>query len=114
GHVRQPLPLWNLSADSHGDSSGGEGDGMRIIENASRYVSRRGFLQSALASGAFVLCGRLIPEPLWAADAQSAGALFEPNMWLSIASEGTVTIVASLGDGMRQPHSSAPGGGRRT
>jgi len=78
---------------------------MRIIENASRYVSRRGFLQSALASGAFVLCGRLIPEPLWAADAQSAGALFEPNMWLSIASEGTVTIVA---------HRSEMGCGSRT
>ena len=73
---------------------------MKLIEN----VSRRGFLQGVLASGVFVLSARLVPEPLWAAEADKAAAL-DPNMWLSIASDGTVTIVA---------HRSEMGCGSRT
>ena len=73
---------------------------MKLIEN----VSRRGFLQGVLASGVFVLSARLVPEPLWAAEGEAAAAL-DPNMWLSIASDGTVTIVA---------HRSEMGCGSRT
>jgi isoquinoline 1-oxidoreductase beta subunit len=78
---------------------------MKLIENVSGHASRRGFLQGALASGAFVLAARFLPEPLWAADGEAAAAPFEPSLWMSIASDGTVTIVA---------HRSEMGCGSRT
>jgi isoquinoline 1-oxidoreductase beta subunit len=74
---------------------------MNIIEN----VSRRGFLQGVLASGVFVLSARLIPKPLWAAEAEAAAPGIQPSLWMSIASDGTVTIVA---------HRSEMGCGSRT
>ena len=86
---------------------------MNLIENVSRqvsphrsslHVSRRGFLQAALASGAFVLSVRFIPQPLFAAEGETAPA-FDPSVWMSIASDGTVTIVA---------HRSEMGCGSRT
>ena len=73
---------------------------MKLIEN----VSRRGFLQGALVSGVFVLGARFLPEPLWAAEG-GASAAFEPSLWVAIASDGTVTIVA---------HRSEMGCGSRT
>ena len=78
---------------------------MKLIENVSRHVSRRGFLQGALASGVFVLSVRFVPAPLWAAEGDAAAAPFEPSLWMSIASDGTVTIVA---------HRSEMGCGSRT
>jgi isoquinoline 1-oxidoreductase beta subunit len=83
---------------------------MKRIENVSRQVggnfSRRHFLQGALASGVFVLGARFIPEPLWAAQGETAAPPpFEPSLWMSIASDGTVTIVA---------HRSEMGCGSRT
>ncbi len=72
----------------------------KIVEN----VSRRGFLQGALASGVFILSARFVPQPLWAAEGEAAAA-FDPTVWLSIASDGTVTIVA---------HRSEMGCGSRT
>src|ERR1700694_763600 len=78
---------------------------MKIIENVSLHVSRRGFLHGALASGVFVLSARLIPEPLWAAEGEAAAPPFQPSLWMSIASDGTVTIVA---------HRSEMGCGSRT
>jgi len=81
---------------------------MKLIENVSRQVggnfSRRGFLQGALASGVFVLGARFIPEPLWA-QGETPAPPFEPSLWMSIASDGTVTIVA---------HRSEMGCGSRT
>ena len=74
---------------------------MNIIEN----VSRRGFLQGVVASGVFVLSARLIPEPLWAAEGEAAAPGIQPSLWMSIASDGTVTIVA---------HRSEMGCGSRT
>lgn len=74
---------------------------MKIIEN----VSRRGFLQGALASGVFVLGARLVPETLWAAEGDAAPAALQPSLWMAIASDGTVTIVA---------HRSEMGCGSRT
>src|SRR5208282_1773326 len=78
---------------------------MKLIENVSQQVSRRGFLQGALASGVFVLSVRFVPAPLWAAEGEAAAAPFEPSLWMSIASDGTVTIVA---------HRSEMGCGSRT
>jgi isoquinoline 1-oxidoreductase beta subunit len=78
---------------------------MKLIENVSRHVSRRGFLQGALASGVFVLSVRFVPGPLWAAEGEAAAAPFAPSLWMSIASDGAVTIVA---------HRSEMGCGSRT
>src|ERR1700694_5715753 len=78
---------------------------MKIIENVSLHVSRRGFLHGALASGVFVLSARFIPAPLWAAEGEAAAPAFQPSLWMSIASDGTVTIVA---------HRSEMGCGSRT
>ncbi len=74
---------------------------MKLIEN----VSRRGFLQGAIASGVFVLSATFVPEKLWAAEGEAAAAAFDPTVWMSIASDGTVTIVA---------HRSEMGCGSRT
>lgn len=64
---------------------------MSHIEN----VSRRGFLKGAFAAGSFVLGMQTVPHALWAVSANEAPAIFEPDMYLSIAGDGTVTIIAS-------------------
>jgi isoquinoline 1-oxidoreductase subunit beta len=74
---------------------------MNHIEN----VSRRRFVKTALVAGAFVLGARLVPEPLWASASDVAPAVFAPDIFLGIASDGTVTIVA---------HRSEMGCGSRT
>ncbi len=74
---------------------------MNNIQN----VSRRGFLKTAFAAGSFVLGARFIPEPLWASTSDDAAAVFRPDIFLGIASDGTVTIVA---------HRSEMGCGSRT
>ncbi|MGH8314830.1 MAG: molybdopterin cofactor-binding domain-containing protein [Steroidobacterales bacterium] len=74
---------------------------MSSIEN----VSRRSFVQAALATSVFVLGARLVRDAAWAADAEAPGRREEPNLWLAIAADGTVTIVA---------HRSEMGCGSRT
>ena len=74
---------------------------MNHIQN----VSRRGFLKGAFAAGTFVLGARLVPEPVWAYASSTAPAVFQPDIFLGIASDGTVTIVA---------HRSEMGCGSRT
>jgi len=76
------------------------------IEN----VSRRGFLKGIAGAGAFVLSARYLPEsllaaaePSAAADSMAAAAL-QPNVYLAIATDGTVFIVAhraEMGSGDR-------------
>jgi isoquinoline 1-oxidoreductase subunit beta len=58
-------------------------------------VSRRGFLKGAFAAGTFVLGVQIIPEMLWAKPASDGSAIFQPDMYLTIASDGTITIIAS-------------------
>lgn len=73
---------------------------MKLIEN----VSRREFLEGTLATGAFVLGVKLIPQPLWAWEGEAAPVPLQPSLWMAIAPEGTVTIVAhrtEMGNGIR-------------
>jgi len=74
---------------------------MSLIEN----VSRRRFVQGALAGGVLILGARYAPRLLHGADAPAAPAGLEPSLWMAIASDGTVTIVA---------HRSEMGCGSRT
>jgi isoquinoline 1-oxidoreductase subunit beta len=76
------------------------------IEN----VSRRGFLKEMVGAGAFVLGARFLPAELLGSGLQAgenpmAQAAFEPNVYLAIATDGTVYIVA---------HRSEMGSGDRT
>lgn len=61
---------------------------MKTIHN----VSRRGFLRGAFGAGALVLGVRLLPKN---AAAALEGAVFSPNVFVGIQSDGTVRIVAS-------------------
>jgi len=77
---------------------------MRRIEN----VSRRGFLQGAVSTGAFVLGAQLLPGSLWAEAPQSSDPLdvtaFHPNVFVGLEPDGTVVIVAArseMGTGSR-------------
>src|SRR5271165_4990260 len=98
------MPLRDVSAHSRGHSPGCKGAGMSVIEN----VSRRRFLQGGLAGGVFVLAARYVPKMLHSASAaadEAAAAGIQPSLWMSIAADGTVTIVA---------HRSEMGCGSRT
>ena len=76
---------------------------MSIVEN----VSRRKFLAGGLATGALVLSARLVSKRLLVAHGEesAAAAAFDPTIWMSVAPDGTVTIVA---------HRSEMGCGSRT
>src|SRR5690348_13758059 len=90
----------DVPADSRRHPPGGKGAGMNRIEN----FSRRTFLQGTLSGAAFVLGARFLPQPLWAQE-DTAPAQPNPSLWMSIAPDGTVTIVA---------HRSEMGSGSRT
>jgi isoquinoline 1-oxidoreductase subunit beta len=76
---------------------------MITIEN----VSRRGFLQGMLSTGAFVLCARFVPQRVWAEASSMGGAIdaaFHPSIFVGIQTDGTVYIVAhrtEMGNGVR-------------
>jgi isoquinoline 1-oxidoreductase beta subunit len=61
-------------------------------------VSRRGFLQGVLSTGALVLSVRFIPEALWAAEpAGGSGAdesVLHPGVYVGVDTDGTVYIIA--------------------
>ena len=71
------------------------------IQNA----SRRKFLKGTFVAGTFVLAARFVPKPLWANVSGADPAVFQPDIFLGIASDGTITIVA---------HRSEMGCGSRT
>jgi isoquinoline 1-oxidoreductase beta subunit len=71
-------------------------------------LSRRGFLHGALSTGALVLGARLLPGALAAVATKPGGGpgvpVFEPSVFLAIAADGTVFIVAhrsEMGNGSR-------------
>lgn len=75
-----------------------------IIENVSRAivienVSRRGFLRGAAATGGLVIAAQLLPAKAFAyptgATAMPHGVVTDPHIFVSIAKNGTVTIVAA-------------------
>jgi isoquinoline 1-oxidoreductase beta subunit len=74
---------------------------MNNIQN----VSRRRFIQAAFATGTFVLGVQFVPRPLWANDSTGPMSIFQPDIFLKIAGDGSVTIVA---------HRSEMGCGSRT
>ena len=82
------------------------GESMNRIEN----VSRRGFLQGMLGAGALVLSAQILPERLLGAalgtgEDAAAKAVLRPNVFVAIATDGTVYIVC---------HRSEMGSGNRT
>ena len=76
-----------------------------VIEN----VSRRGFLKGILASGGLVLAAQFVPARAafayaTGADKMPHGVRSDPHLFVSIAPDGTVTIVAirsEMGTGSR-------------
>src|SRR5271166_1866826 len=77
------------------------GEDMMQIEN----VSRRGFLKGMLGTGALVLSVQVLPERLASAGEEPmTNAALRPNVYLAIATDGTVYIVAhraEMGSGNR-------------
>ena len=70
---------------------------MSTIEN----VSRRGFLQGVLSTGAFILSLKVLPQSAWASTADSTGtsagfdnSVLHPDLFLGINADGTVYIIA--------------------
>jgi isoquinoline 1-oxidoreductase subunit beta len=71
-------------------------------------VSRRGFLQGMFSAGAFVLCARILPEPVWAITSGASGSVassaFHPSIFVGIHTDGAVYIVShrsEMGNGVR-------------
>jgi isoquinoline 1-oxidoreductase beta subunit len=70
-------------------------------------VSRRGFLKGVLSGGAFVLGAYFAPDAVWAApmaDTPADRAVFHPDVFLGIETDGTVYIIAhrsEMGNGSR-------------
>ncbi len=62
-------------------------------------VSRRGFLQGIVSTGALILSVRVVPEFLWAAEASGGThadrATLHPSLFVGIDTDGTVYLVAA-------------------
>ena len=62
-------------------------------------VSRRGFLQGIVSTGALILSVRMVPEFLWAAEASGGThadrAALHPSLFVGIDTDGTVYLVAA-------------------
>ena len=73
--------------------------------NGIQNLSRRDFLKNSGITGAMVLGAQVLPSSLVAsARAQSTGASIQPNLFVSIADDGMVTITCSrseMGQGVR-------------
>jgi isoquinoline 1-oxidoreductase beta subunit len=75
-------------------------------------VSRRGFLQGMVSTGALVLSVRLIPEALWAAEATAGShldrAILHPSAFVGIDTDGTVYLVAARSEMGTSSRTSVP------
>src|SRR5262245_44148961 len=72
-------------------------------------VSRRNLLKGMLGTGGLVLAAQFVPQAAWAAyktgaDGMPGGTVSDPHIFVSIAKDGTVTIVthrSEMGTGSR-------------
>jgi isoquinoline 1-oxidoreductase subunit beta len=75
-------------------------------------VSRRGFLQGMVSTGALVLSVRLIPEALWATEATAGShvdrAILHPSAFVGIDTDGTVYLVAARSEMGTSSRTSVP------
>jgi isoquinoline 1-oxidoreductase beta subunit len=78
------------------------------MNNSILNVSRRGFLQGLVSTGALVLSVRLFPDLLWGDEAESGThadrAVLHPSAFVGIDTDGTVYLVAhrsEMGTGSR-------------
>ncbi|MGH9548445.1 MAG: molybdopterin cofactor-binding domain-containing protein, partial [Terriglobales bacterium] len=69
------------------------------MSNSILNVSRRGFLQGVVSTGALILSVRMVPEFLWAAEVSGGSladrATLHPNLFVGIDTDGTVYLVAA-------------------
>ena len=72
------------------------------MSNSILNVSRRGFLQGVVSTGALILSVRMVPEFLWAAEVSGGShadrATLHPNLFVGIDTDGTVYLVAARSD----------------
>ncbi len=75
-------------------------------------VSRRGFLQGLVSTGALVLSVRLVPEALWAAETAAGShadrAVLHPSVFVGIDTDGTVYLVAARSEMGTSSRTSVP------
>ena len=75
-------------------------------------VSRRGFLQGMVSTGALVLSVRLVPEALWAAETAAGShadrAVLHPSVFVGIDTDGTVYLVAARSEMGTSSRTSVP------
>ena len=75
-------------------------------------VSRRGFLQGMVSTGALVLSVRLIPEVLWATESPAGShvdrAILHPSAFVGIDTDGTVYLVAARSEMGTSSRTSVP------
>lgn len=61
-------------------------------------VNRRSFLEGVLSTGALILCVRLVPETLWATDADPGSradqSVLHPSVYVGVDTDGAVYIIA--------------------
>ena len=107
------MRIENDSANNFQDAKSLEVHATPFLTSAELDASRRGFLKKLLGAGALVLSVRLAPEQLFATEKTSgtepgtsmSGAPLQPNVYLAIATDGTVYIMA---------HRSEMGSGSKT
>lgn len=61
--------------------------------SATLSLTRRGFLKSGALAGAGLVIAFHVPDVLAAAAVRAAGTALEPNAWLKVGPDGTVTVV---------------------
>src|SRR6185295_11405038 len=88
-HVGQHLPLWHVSTHPPRDSSRGR----RLRKgHMTKILDRRTFLR--VSAGGALLVGGYLPGLLESTTAEAAGS-FEPNVWVRIGADDSVTIMLS-------------------